>query len=228
MTKRFSIIFAAVLFVTVLPGLSIATISGPFTTTTPISAALTDWQNTLSFPKFDSSLGTLTMVQLDLSGSMSTVITATNHSPGLSSVEVYTHLQVTVQDSGLNLSSPEIDLVIPTFYYTLAGGQSLTSDLLTKSDSSTDLYTASAVLSEFTGPGTIVLDANTYTETYLTYTGGNIEVGQLTYAELTGTVTYTYEAPEPTTVGLLCLGGPAIILRKKTRLSKNTGEVFHT
>lgn len=215
MTKRFSIIFAAVLFVTVLSGLSIATISGPFTTTPPIPSTKTDWTGTLSFPKFDSSLGMLTTVQLDLSGSMSTVITATNHSPGLSSVEVYTHLQVTVQDSGLNLSSPEIDLVIPTFYYTLAGGQSLTSGTLTQNGSSSDLYTDFMILSEFTGPGTIVLDADTYTETSLIYTGGNIEVGQLTYAELTGTVTYTYEAPEPTTVGLLSLGGLVILGKKK-------------
>jgi hypothetical protein len=155
------------------------------------------------------------MVQLDLSGSMSTVITATNHSPGPSSGEVYTHLQVTVQDSGLNLSSPEIDLVIPTFYYTLAGGQSLTSGTLTQNGSSSDLYTDFMILSEFTGPGTIVLDANTYTETSLIYTGGNIEVNQTTDASLTGNVTYTYIIPEPATIGLLSLGSLMILLKRK-------------
>ncbi len=214
MTKKFLILVAIVPLVTVFSALSIATISGPFTTTTPISAALTDWQKTLSFPKFNPSLGTLNSVQLDLSGSMSTVITATNHSPGLSSSEVYTHLQVTVQDSGLNLSSPAIDLIIPTFYYTLVGGQSLTSGTLTKSDSSSNLYTAPAILSEFSGFGTIVLDANTYTETFLTYSGGNTNIGQLTHAQLTGTVTYDYTAPEPATIGLLGMGG-LVFLRKK-------------
>lgn len=37
-------------------------VSGPFTTTTPIPLTLTDWTGSLSFPQFDSSLGTLTGV----------------------------------------------------------------------------------------------------------------------------------------------------------------------
>ena len=56
-----------------------ATIS--FNTTTPIGSILTDWLGTLSFPQFNSALGTLDIVQIDLSGSLSTVLTITNSSP---------------------------------------------------------------------------------------------------------------------------------------------------
>ena len=43
---------------------------GPFATTTPIPATLTDWNGSLSFPKFNSALGTLTSVELDLSSGL--------------------------------------------------------------------------------------------------------------------------------------------------------------
>jgi len=47
-----------------------ANTSGPFTTSTPIGYTLTDWSSSLSFPKFNSSLGTLTEVDLYLNAGM--------------------------------------------------------------------------------------------------------------------------------------------------------------
>ena len=43
-------------------------ISGPFTTSTPIPYTLTDWTGSLSFPMFNSALGTLTEVDMTLNG----------------------------------------------------------------------------------------------------------------------------------------------------------------
>jgi hypothetical protein len=175
--------------------------SGPFATTTPISFTLTDWSSSLAFAKFNSALGTLNAVQLDLNGSLNTVITVTNDSLAPSSGTAKTELQVTVQDGGGNLIVPELDLNSPLYSYSLAGGGSVTSGTLTKTGTSSDQYTSAAVLAEFNGPGTIVLPASTFTQTWLTNTGGNTFASQVTHASLTGTVTYFYTSvPEPMSV----------------------------
>ena len=83
-----------------------AAISGPFTTSTPIPLTLTDWSLGLDFPKFNSALGTLISVELDLSGSLSTIITVTNSALSSSSGTAKTEVQYTVQDGGLNLIAP--------------------------------------------------------------------------------------------------------------------------
>jgi hypothetical protein len=186
--------------------------SGPFTTTTPISYTLTDWAKTLSFPKFDSSLGTLVAVDLYVRGDISTVLTVHNSSPTGSTGHANTHLQVSVQDAGDNLLAPQIDILSPSYNYNLAAGQSVTSGTLTKYGTSTDQYTDSAVLAEFTGPGTILLSASTFTETALFNTGGNTDASQVTQAKLTGTVTYHYNAtPEPSTLVLFAIGTVSLL-----------------
>ena len=143
------------------------TISGPFTTTTPISYTLTDWTGSLSFAKFDSSLGVLTKVEMTLNGAMQTVLTVTNDSPQASSGTAKTELQMSVQDPGDNFTPPEIDFFSPNFAFNLGPNDSVTSGTLTKTASDTEQYTAGAILSEFNGPGTIVCPASTYTETWI-------------------------------------------------------------
>jgi hypothetical protein len=104
------------------PMLVMSATSGPFTTTTPIPSTLTDWTSSLSFAKFNSALGTLTMVQLDLNGSMSTIITVTNNSPEASAGLAKTECQFTVQDGGNNLIVPQLDLMSTFFNYSLPAG----------------------------------------------------------------------------------------------------------
>jgi hypothetical protein len=203
-----------------VPCAGLAATSGPFTTTTPIPSTLTDWTGSLAFQQFNSALGTLTMVQLDLSASLSTVITVTNASPLGSSGTAKTELQVTVQDAGGNLVAPEIDMNSPLYSYSLGPGGSSTSLTLTKNGSSSDQYTAAAVLAEFTGPGAIVLPASTFTQTWLTNTGGNTFASQVTHASLTGTITYFYtpNVPEPSSmVGLACMLLPAAFKLRRRR-----------
>ena len=187
-------------------------ISGPFTTSTPIPSTLTDWSNTLSFPKFNSALGTLDKVQLDLSGGFTTTLTITNESDSASNGTAKTEVQLSVQDAGLNLSTPQLDLLSSPFSYSLGAGGSVSSGLLTQTGTSSDQYTLSAILAEFNGPGTISLAASTFTQTDLSNTGGNTAASQVTNASLTGSVTYYYAAvPEPSTFALLGAGAIGLL-----------------
>ncbi len=192
-------------------------IDGPYTTTAPIPATLTDWNQPLPFPKFNTMGGTrtLTKVQLDLSASIDTIIMLENLATDGSSGTVRTECLFTVQDAGGNLSAPEIDLIapVPPYAYTLAAGQSLSSPLFTRTGTSSNPYTAAAVLLEFTGSGSISLRGSTFTTTLLSNTGGNTAADQVTHGALTGTVTYTY-TPEPTSLSLLAAGALALLRRR--------------
>jgi hypothetical protein len=207
------LISAVIVFVTSVPAFAL-TIS--YTTSTPIPLTLTDWTKPLSFQQFNPSLGTLEMVQLDLSMTANTVLSASNNSDCSASGHIDTHIQMAIQDEVGNFTDSGIDLIIPTFYYNLTANQSMTPNTIIKSDSSSGQYTAGDVLSEFTGSGEVMLVAGTFTESSFSYTGCNAHVGQLTYSQLNGTVTYSYaaEAPEPATVVLLAFGALALLKRK--------------
>jgi PEP-CTERM motif len=199
-------------------------ISGPFQTSTPIPSTLTDWSGGLTFQKFDSSLGTLTEVDLSLSGNMTTDLTVNNLNPGDScSGNAKTELQVTIQDPGHNFTEDDlqIDALSPKFDFNGVFA-SLDSGVLGKSYASSNQYTAAAVLSEFTGPGTIALSASTETDTVLTIKTGNFFASQTTHASLLGSVTYHYytpavPAPEPSTLALVVVGAAGLLVRRWRR-----------
>jgi len=197
--------------------LASADMLGPITTTTPIASSKTDWTGGLTFAKFNPMLGTLQSVTIKVSSAMDTILTITNDSPSSSSGSAKTELQVSVQDTGGNLNAPQIDLFSSSFTYNLASGQSVSSGHLLKNTTDEQTYTLQAILDEFTGSGSIVLPASTFTQTWLTNTGGNTFASQVTNASLTGEVTYTYSVPEPATMSLLGLGAVALLRKRRNR-----------
>ncbi len=215
--KQLTNLVAAGLFLAAGAGNSLADTSGPFITYSPIASTLTDWTSSLGFQQFNSSLGTLTSVEIDLSSSFTTTINVMNNSESGSSGTAQTEVQLTVQDAGLNLNAPELDLVGPTFSYSLGAGGNATSGLLSKSGMDDETYNTAPILAEFTGAGNITLNAYTFTQTLLANTGGNTSASQVTDAGLTGQVIYTFTpAPEPSTFALLALGlGVLPFLRRR-------------
>jgi hypothetical protein len=211
----------SVLLLTVFTTAHADTIS--FTTSTPIVSTLTDWTSSLAFQQFNPSYGTLQSVELDLRSGLQTTLTISNL-PGAGSAtgNAKTEVQVSVVDSGNYITDqPQIDFNSPAYAYTgLAAGDSTTSGLLTKTGTSSSVYTLASLLAEFTGAGNISLTASTFTQTLLANTGGNTSASQVTNAGLTGDVIYTYTPPAsvPLPSALLLLG-PGLIglvgLRKR-------------
>ena len=199
--------------------------SGPFTTSTPITSTTTDWSNSLVFPQYTPDGDDyLISVKLTFTSTLTSTLTVTNSSPSASSGTARTELMVTVQDP-LNLLqplfatpppnyAPQLDILTNPSAYSLASGGSTTFGPLTKNGSSDDDYTLAAILTQFTGAGTISLAASTFTQTLLANTGGNTGASQVSASSLTGTVTYTY-VPEPTSAVLLLGTGAMLLLRRR-------------
>jgi hypothetical protein len=184
----------------------------------------TDWSTDLFFAQFNSSLGTLTSVEVILNSTLTTTLTVTNTSLGTSSGTAKTELLVNAADPLLGAS--DLDYLSSAFGYSLAGGGSVVSGLLTKSSSSDVTYTNTNVLNEFTGGGNYDLGLGTITTTDLSNTGGNTNSSQVTNAEADAEVIFTYTptpsggsaTPEP--ASLILMGSALLaagLLRKRIK-----------
>ncbi|MFA5291568.1 MAG: PEP-CTERM sorting domain-containing protein [Phycisphaerae bacterium] len=227
MLKRGLFVCVLGVLLTAMPAL--ADTIGPFFTTA-IPLTTTDWPGTpdatsLTFQQFDSSLGTLTKVIFNLSGFMNTDITVTNNGGTSSTGDAHTRLRLyigypTVESPTLSLGAPQIDISSDDFVFTnLAPGGSVSESFDDIYFSASKQYTAANILAAFTGAGTITLDADTLTQTVVSYSGGNTIATQITEASLEeGCVTYIYTpVPEPATIALLTIGALASIKRKNSK-----------
>lgn len=182
--------------------------------------AKTDWISTLELPRFNPALGTLTKVQLAVTGDVSTELTITNNASTSSHGSAKTEVIIAVQDIlGSFLVGPDILTPQTGYAYNLSAGESVTSGALTKSKTDSQDITSSEVLSEFTGLGNISLNASTFTQTLLANTGGNTAADQVTTADITGLITYTFtptaSIPEPASVGFVGLGVVGLLARRR-------------
>ncbi len=198
--------------------------------TNVISAAPTDWTQLVALPKFNSTLGLLTSIDISVSSSMGTDIQITNRSLSPSSGRAKTEVQISLDNAtygNLFGQGGQGNAVLdyfsqPKFDYSLTGGQSVSSGTLTGSQSlTTGVITSPSVLSGFTGNGYVDLNAATTTYQSIVNTGGNSTMTQQTSAGLTTIITYDYTpltpAPEPSSVAMMVAGlaGLGTVLRRR-------------
>ena len=190
--------------------------------TTTLSGA-TDLSGNISCPTFDSTLGTLTSIELDFSGGTSGTVTITNNS---GSTQTITANASTDFDLGaLAGFSPTLlfTSVVTTGAQTVAGG-STTSPIPVNSGTQTGSSFDTTSFATETGDGITPFSVPIFTVTTQSSTGGggNASVSQMTNGTISASVNYNYDvatstAPEPTTLGLIGGGlvGIGLISRKK-------------
>lgn len=183
--------------------------------TDTIASTTTNWSNTLEFGKFNTTWGTLQSVTVKLDGALSSVFTITNNASVASDTSKGTaSTDVTIIALSSAVADVQTTLAIASSVYTysnLAGGSTIYSNELGGSGTASSEYTTANILELFSGTGNIVLNATAETATHFDYTGGNTTGKQVTYAGVTGTVTYTYAVPEPSTLALLGVLGVSLL-----------------
>jgi len=213
---------------------------GPISATGTVPVQKTDWGGNLTFPQFNPALGNLTNVSLTFNSSMSGNLTVTNTGNTSSSGLADTKLELSITDASgvlpggtylgpaIGYSGNELTYTnTPDYTYINLGAGNSTGGNVSGNGTYTNSFGNASLLSEFTGVGSVVLPASTFTTTTITNTGGNTNASQYTIAGLTGTVTYTYNptVPEPATMSLLVLGGTAALLQRRRR---PTGKMSET
>lgn len=181
--------------------------------------APTDFVNTLSIPKFDTTLGTLTSTSLTLSGTAST-------SFGLEALDSTATTISGNVTATLTLERPDqTDLVvaIPTYSFSVdftafdgesdfGGTSGSLSGAQVVSASSTSLTSSASDLALFSAPGGGLLFLNLSAEGDSDFTGsGNLLTFVSTSAQAALLVTYNFdeastEVPEPATMALIGAG----------------------
>ena len=169
-----------------------------YATSTPVPSTPTDWTSSLVLQQFNPSLGTLDSVTIELETTLNSTLTVANTAATSSSGKFSVDMSITPADP--LLADSYLDVSSPSQSYTLGGGDSETLPPVSVSGNSLYTYTDNPTLSEFTGTGDYLLDISTYTETDLSYHGGNTDASQVTTASATAFVTYDYSTlaiPEP-------------------------------
>jgi len=180
----------------------------------PQTTELETTNATLNFDAFDSALGTLNSVTIDISYESISTVSLTNTS---------TQGQRFSWDSGLDwefeilAGSGNFVTADPTALgstggrVTLASGETL--DLGTTTDGNTlSVTVAAADFANFIGTGQIGIGCNTFTSSNFSGGGGNIDTNQVTQASCAADITYDYAGtpapsiPEPAAVWLIGAG----------------------
>jgi hypothetical protein len=209
-------IFRLMLLVVVLSLSASASISGPFTAYPSFGNILTDtdWFDTISLPKFNPALGTLTSISLTLGGTVVSDVQFESRDLAPTTITAWV-------TGTLNLYSPD-DLLTPivitipiyneahgvTAYDNVldyGGASGFSANDLTAATSNTEILTDGALLAAFTGAGNIDLPVEAFGETFGAGPG-NLSAIIATQASGYATIQYTYDpavaVPEPGSIGL--------------------------
>ncbi|MCD4825055.1 MAG: PEP-CTERM sorting domain-containing protein [Phycisphaerae bacterium] len=185
--------------------------------------------NTVSM--FDSSLGTLDKVTLTINVDPSSASVTVDNSvpvPASDDFEISVQEDVKVDILGkFGSSAPNTASVVHGTRYLGAGDQIHFDDLGMSSwdscNGGNDTQDLTTGLSDFVGTGTLNVifsfESFSWAETWGSGSDPvtTDEDVQYSYGAPGGTITYTYTVPEPATLGLLAIGGMAMLRRRRQR-----------
>jgi len=189
-------------------------------TSTPVATnTQTAWSSTLAFAKFNPTLGHLSEIDFYVSSTMDSRFTVSNLGAGNETSTVYDEITLSITDpaNAFAADAPQIDKYFPSpshYSVTLNPGQSATSSVYKTTANNFLTYTSADVFDEFTGFGTISLNATAASQWWGSSTG-DATITELSHAGATGYVTYIYTVPEPGSVALAGLGCLAFYYRRR-------------
>jgi PEP-CTERM motif-containing protein/dockerin type I repeat protein len=167
---------------------------GPLSTTTPISMTPADWSAGLAFPKFDPSLGTLSNVVFQLTANFNSQVSAQNNSDTESSngsaslqvkmtTDIEYHYKMSFMYTGGSFS-----------YFNLAPHGTYTkNDAFRFSDPVNFGGFLDYRAFDYIGTGNFVLPVTTSVVSFYPWSSLDDTITYSVSADLTGTVTYTYQ-----------------------------------
>lgn len=166
---------------------------------------------TLSAPKFDTSLGTLTGVSWSITGAIASILGIENNSAGSITGAAFTSVDFDVDSADLSLgASPDFTVFGTTGLVTLGVGESALFPV-TASTAITGSETPGAA---FFGPGTVDVSFLTTTSFGGQGFGGDITISQATDAGIQFEIVYEFidapQVPLPASAPLLA-GGLAML-----------------
>jgi hypothetical protein len=189
---------------------------------------LAEISHTETLSKFDSSLGTLTAVNLTLSGEFMQMLTATNTSTKTQKASLNSTIDIDFSIVGLPDFQKTISLQDSMVNESYAAGESVSFSL---SDESSQSFELSEFLSFFRGLGEdfeISCASSTLYEFSMT-PGGNTKTNLETTASCGASIEYTFifdrdpdpedetTIPEPSTLlGILAVAGIGALVRRKS------------
>ncbi len=186
-----------------------------------VSMSPTDWDTTLTIPKFDMPGYELESVIIALAGNVTGLAQCENTGPSDATVRMNLRSEITLQRPDGSVLAVTIPFVSTTDNLTgydgvtdYAGTSGRTYTNLVADKTETATFTSASDLSLFTGGGNIVLPVLAEGISYASG-AGNLQTSFTTEASSSASVTYNYVwVPEPLTISLL-IGGLGCLIRRR-------------
>lgn len=227
----------------VVGGLALSSLASAATVTTsfslgPTTTELTDANATGVFNQFNSSLGTLTGVTIDLTGLSVSTTSLTNNASGSQTFKYtssldwnfdifsgsgnlyygFTTILATTGNNTAYLKTAGTNVTLASHGTLNLGTRTETYDYSTN-----DTALTGVTLSDFIGTGTLGIGCTTSTGSLFQGGGGNINATQTTTGSCSGLITYTYTegspVPEPASLIIMGIGFFGMAALRKRRYS---------